>query len=159
MNTTPRPTPGSPVTLREITRDNLVPVMKLAVHEYQQPYVLPNMASIAQAKYTDPDRVWFRAVYADQTPVGFVMLGINEPKQRYSLWRFMIDVRYQSMGFGRRALDLTVDHVRTRPGATALMTSVVETPPPGPRPFYEQYGFVATGEYDEDGEAYLRLAL
>ena len=36
----------------------------------------------------------------------------------YFLWRFMIDARYQSLGFGRQALELVIDHVRTRPSAT-----------------------------------------
>jgi diamine N-acetyltransferase len=69
----------------------------------------------------------------------------------------MIDARYQGHGYGRRALELLVEYVKTRPGAKALMTSCV----PGdgsPCPFYERLGFVPTGEVDE-GEIVLRLSL
>ena len=69
----------------------------------------------------------------------------------------MIDERFQGKGVGRRALELVIDHVRTRPGATALLTSIV----PGdgsPGPFYEKMGFAYTGE-EEDGELVMRLNL
>ena len=69
----------------------------------------------------------------------------------------MIDGRYQGMGFGRQALELFIDHVRSRPGATELLTSYV----PGdgsPAPFYAGLGFVETGKVD-DGENVIRLPL
>ena len=69
----------------------------------------------------------------------------------------MIDSRYQGMGFGARAIALLVDHVKTRPGATELQTSVVQAEG-GPQPFYESLGFELTGEYEE-GEALMRLRL
>ena len=69
----------------------------------------------------------------------------------------LIDARYQRMGYGRRAIGLLVEHVRTRPGASELLTSVVPGEG-GPQPFYEGLGFAPTGEFDE-GEAMLRLPL
>ena len=56
---------------------------------------------------------------------------------------------YQRMGFGLQAVRLPIDYVRTRPAATALLTSYV----PGegnPSPFYARLGFVETGEVDDD---------
>ncbi len=40
------------------------------------------------------------------------------------LWRFMIDARYQSLGFGAQALRLLVDHARAVPGAKAMLLSL-----------------------------------
>jgi diamine N-acetyltransferase len=63
--------------------------------------------------------------------VGFVMLADDVPpndptiRWRYYLWRMRIDERYQRRGYGRSALDRVVEHLRTRPGADALMTSIV----------------------------------
>ena len=100
---------------------------------------------------------WFRAIYAGETPVGFLMLYDNPEKPVYFIWRLMIDARYQENGFGRRAVELLIEHVRSRPGAVELLVSHV--PSPGnPGKFYEKMGFVYTGEED-DGEMIMRLEL
>lgn len=150
------PERGANVTLREVTRDTVREICNLRAGPGQQGFVAPNAISIAQA-YFDRERAWFRAVFADETPVGFVMLSDDPEKPEYFLWRFMIDARYQRNGFGSRAIEILVDHVRTRPSAISLFTSVV----PGdgtPGPFYEGLGFVYTGEKDE-GELVMRLDL
>lgn len=143
------------VTLREVTQDTVRAICNLQVAEDQRGYVAPNAVSIAQA-YFEPC-AWFRAVYADDDPVGFVMLHDEPEKQEYYLWRFMIDAGHQGRGFGKRALDLVVDYVRERPGAGALLSSFVPGDA-GPGGFYLRYGFVETGEVDE-GEVVIRLDL
>lgn len=153
---TQEPGPSAVVTLREVTAETVRAICRLSVSPHQQGFVAPNSISIAEA-YFARQRAWFRAVYADETPVGFVMLSDEPEKHEYYLWRFMIDARYQRHGFGRQAIELLIDHVRTRPGATMLLTSCV----PGegtPMPFYAKLGFVETGEED-DGERVMRLDL
>lgn len=145
----------SQVTLREITADTVRAICNLKVSESQQQFVAPNAVSIAQAYFAKS--AWFRAIYAGDTPVGFAMIDDHPDKPEYFLWRFMIDERYQRMGFGRKAIELLIAHVRTRPNATEFMTSVVQAEG-GPQPFYEKQGFVLTGDYD-DGEAVMRLVL
>ncbi len=115
----------------------------------------PNAVSIAQAHF-EP-KAWFRAVYAGEEPVGFVMLYEDPEKPAYHLWRLMIAGEHQRHGYGRAALGLVIERVRSLPGARELLASCV----PGegsPRPFYEGLGFAATGEVDE-GEEVLRLLL
>lgn len=149
------PTRESVVTLREVTAETVRAICNLSVQESQRHFVAPNAVSIAEAYFAD--HAWFRAIYADETPVGFVMLADQPDKPEYYLWRFMIDGRYQSLGFGKRAMEIVIGHVRSRPGARELLTSVV----PGegtPQPFYERLGFRATGDW-EDGEAVLKLDL
>ncbi len=144
------------VTFREVTKETLREILLLKVSPEQEDFVAPNEISIAEA-YFSPDVAWFRAIYHGETPVGFVMLEADEAKPRYYLWRFMIDARYQRTGVGRRALELLFEHVRARPGAKELWTSIV----PGegsPGPFYERLGFVYTGEEDE-GELVMRRGL
>ncbi|HKQ57500.1 MAG TPA: GNAT family N-acetyltransferase [Candidatus Eisenbacteria bacterium] len=154
---TPEP-PGrdAEVTLREIAKDTVREIVHLEVTPAQRRFVARNGMSIAEAHFS-PGTAWFRGVYAGGTPVGFVMLEDEPDKPAYFLWRFMIDARYQGLGFGRRALELVIAHVRTRPGATLLETSCV----PGdgsPCPFYERMGFVYTGVEDQ-GERVMRLVL
>jgi diamine N-acetyltransferase len=141
------------LALREVTKDNLREVLRLKVAPEQERFVASNAVSIAQA-YFDRDTAWFRAIYDGETPVGFVMLDDQPAKPSYTLWRFMIDARYQRRGYGRGALELVFAHVKTRPGASELFTSCVDAPG-GPGPFYEGLGFTYTGELDE-GERVMR---
>ncbi len=145
----------SQISLREVTEDSVREICALAVAEDQSQFVAANGTSIAQAHFSD--KAWFRAIYADEIPVGFVMLEDNPSKPEYYLWRFMIDQRYQGNQYGKRALELVIDHVKTRPHAVELLTSVVQASG-GPQQFYEKQGFRLTGEY-EDGEAMMSLDL
>jgi diamine N-acetyltransferase len=144
-----------PVTLREITAETVRSVCALEVTPEQRGFVARNAESIAQAHF-EP-KAWFRAVYAGETPVGFVMLYDDPGAEEYFLWRFMIAAEHQGKGYGRRALDALVEHVRSRPGARELKSSFVPGDD-GPGEFYRRYGFVETGEVD-DGERVIRLDL
>ena len=76
------------------------------------------------------------------------------------LWRLMIDQRFQSKGFGRRALDLVCDHAPRRGSARKLISSCVAGPD-GPERFYLRYGFRPTGVLrngGRDAEIVLPLA-
>ena len=138
------PTRQSMISLRPVTADTVRVIIKLEVTEEQKHFVAANAVSIAQA-YFEP-KAWFRAIYADDTPVGFLMLYDNPDEPLYFLWRFMIDARYQKMGFGTRAMDLLIAHVRSRPGARE-MTLSCHPGDEGPEPFYRQYGFTRTGNW------------
>ena len=149
------PARDAEVTLREITEETLYPVLKLDVTPAQKSFVAPNSVSLAEAGiHAD---AWARAIYAGDTPVGFLMLSDQPAKPLYYLWRFMVDARYQRLGFGRKAMELLIEHVKGRPSASELKLSFVEAAG-GPGPFYESLGFRKTGEY-HDGEAIMILPL
>lgn len=137
---------GASITLREITGDNVRAVTRLSVAPHQRAFVAPNAISLAQ--YAFATNAWTRAIYADDTPVGYVLLADEEGEDyRYFLWRFMIDRKYQGMGFGKAAMGLIIEHVRSRPGADGLATSYVPLAG-GPGEFYHRLGFVDTGQED-----------
>jgi diamine N-acetyltransferase len=148
-------TTDSAVSLRPISEENVVAIIKLDVAENQKDLVAPNSVSIAQAAHTA--NRWERAIYADNEPVGYVLLSENRTKPRYYLWRYMIDHRYQGMGFGRRAMEMVIDYVRTLPDATEMYLTYVPVQH-GPREFYAGLGFVDTG-VEHDGELEMRLEL
>ncbi len=154
-NEVKQPTMDSNVSLREVTKENLHSVLKLKVRPEQENFVASNAVSIAEAHFEE--KAWYRVIYADETPVGFVMLYDDAQAGEYFLWRFMIDAHYQGLHFGERAIQLLIDYVRTRPEATELLLSYV--PDEGnPQPFYIRVGFVDTGEVS-DGENVMRLVL
>ena len=138
-------TPKSKVSLREITKETVREICNLKVTEVQNSFVAPNAVSISQAHF-EP-KAWFRAIYADDEPVGFVMLYEDLEKPEFYLWRYMIDARYQKMGFGQQAMKLLIEYVRTHPNATELLVSYVPEDG-GPGPFYHKLGFEPTGEME-----------
>ncbi len=129
--------------------------------EPQRSFVATNAKSIAEAHF-HPE-AWFRAIYANDEPVGFLMLHDESlhptPRQRglYYLWRLMVAEAHQGKGHGLQAIELLIDHVRTRPDAAELLTTCI----PGkgsPEPFYIKAGFQPTGKL-HDGEVELRRGL
>jgi len=144
------------VSLREVTGKTVIAITRLAVDKSQDGFVAPNAISFAQALFAP--EAWYRAIYLDDTPVGFVMLERHPERHEYGLWRFMIAAPYQRSGYGRRALELVVEDLRASdPAATELVTSWVPGEG-GPEPFYLKFGFVPTGEVEE-GELVGRLRL
>jgi len=139
------PGPEAEVGLREITGETVREICNLSntLTPPRKYMVAPNAVSIAQAHFSP--NAWFRAIYADDTPVGFLMLYDDTQEQEYFLWRLMIAGPYHGKGFGRRAIDLLVDYVRTRPGATVLETSCGQGPG-SPEGFYRKLGFVRNGK-------------
>ncbi|KAL6850771.1 hypothetical protein ACO1O0_007897 [Amphichorda felina] len=108
--TSPNITKASTVTLRVIDKDNWRAVASLTMLEGQEGNVSPNVSSLCESHYSED--AWVRAIYADETPVGFLMMSIWDPEEWYSIWRFMIDHRYQRLGFGRTAVRLAIEHIR-----------------------------------------------
>lgn len=146
-------------TVREICRlsDTLAPA--------QRRMVADNAVSIAQAHFCE--QAWFRAIYAGDTPVGFLMLheapaeaapdgaapdgvdvGAIAPPPEVFLWRFMIAGPHQGKGYGRQALTLLVEQLKAR-GIHELGASC-GTGEASPEPFYRRLGFERTGEMHGD---------
>ena len=148
-------TKDSVVSLQEVTADTVRAICRLDVRPDQQNLVATNAQSISQAYFSE--HAWFRALYADAIPVGFVMLHEEPDKAEYFLWRLMIGAQFQRMGLGSKAMALVIEHVKTRPGASEFITSVVQEDDSA-QGFYERLGFKPTGEID-DGEVVLKLLL
>jgi RimJ/RimL family protein N-acetyltransferase len=151
------------VTLREITEASLEPVLAVRVAPTQERFVGTVARALEEARESPEGKPWYRAVHADEEPVGFVMLSWNvtpDPPRiigPWFLWKILIDERHQGRGYGREAVRLVADIV-TAHGAAELLTSCLPGDD-GPEPFYRHLGFEPTGEYDEKGEVILALPL
>ena len=132
------------VSLREITAKTVGKVCALSatLTPPRSNFVAANAFSIAQAHFDE--HAWFRAVYADETPVGFIMISDKPDIPRYFLWRFMIAGDHHGKGFGRRAVELLVEHVKRRPEATELLVSCGQGEG-SPEGFYQKIGFKHDG--------------
>jgi len=148
------------VSLRPLTESNRDAVEALRVSPSQARFVSGVAESLREAAEHPDARALCWGVYAEETPVGFVMIADEVAGPDYIpqfLWKLLIDERHQRQGFGTATLDLIVEYFRGRPGVKVLTTSAGQGDGT-PITFYERYGFERTGEVS-DGEVLLRLTL
>ncbi|MCP4123494.1 MAG: GNAT family N-acetyltransferase [Bacteroidetes bacterium] len=144
------------ISLREVNKDNIIKILNLKVYEEQQDQVATNAISIAQGSVHE--EAWYRGIYADDVPVGFVMLSLNTIKKEYWIWRYMIDKEHQGKGYGKAALEQVVDFMRTQPDIKEIKLSYVPKEKGASDKFYANCGFIDTGE-KEEGEIIMKRTL
>lgn len=164
-DTQPAMSKDSTITLREITEDNWRTVANLRILPEQEGNLASIPMSMVEAHYSED--AWMRAIYADETIVGFLMMALWPPTEGYYIWRFVIDKRFQGLGFGRIVVQMAIQHVKdTYPQAKRV--GVNSTPKEGdlkknvkaehsPYQFYFKLGFRQTAEPDEDGEVLMEI--
>jgi diamine N-acetyltransferase len=148
------------VSLEPITQSNRDALDALRVSQAQRRFVSGVSESLRQAAEHPGARAIPWGVYADETPVGFVMIADEVDGPPYIaqyVWKLLIDERHQRKGYGTATLDLIVEYFRGRPGVEVIWTSAGQGEG-SPIPFYERYGFEQTGEI-QDGEVKLRLSI
>ena len=136
------------IQLKPITRENLENVLALRVSTEQLRYVSPTAHSLAQA-YVYRETAFPFAVYADETLVGFIMFGYYEARRQYTLWKFLIDQRYQGQGYGKAALMQGIAYMKETFSAKELYTGV-SLGNAVAKQLYRSVGFSETGLV-EDG--------
>lgn len=140
------------IELREVddaVREELI--REVVVPEDQQRFVSTVEGSLAEAAEAPEANPWYRGVYDDGKPVGFVMIAWDvdagdELIGPWFLWKLAIDRDHQRRGYGQAVVDAIVEIVRAN-GGTELYTSYVDAPG-GPGPFYARLGFVPAGDHD-----------
>ena len=112
--------------LRKVDSGNVWQILALQVQESQRNFVATNTESIVEAycAISSGGVALPFGIYDGQTPVGFLMIGYgcldweDAPKVAegsYSIWRLMIDARFQGRGLGRKAVQTALSYIRTWP--------------------------------------------
>ncbi len=145
------------ISLRDINKQNWRTIARLSdqLSEEQRKFVAHNAISMLDYHY-DQDTLGQKAIYIDDTPVGYVLYGIDE--QDATTWwiiRLMIAPAYQGRGVGRSAMQQIIAMLRLMPNCRAIDISFVPANK-GAKHLYEQLGFKDTGKV-EDGEIVFRL--
>ena len=157
--------------LKKITGRNIWDILKLSVYDAQQDFVASNDLSIIEAytAITGNGYAFPFGIYEEDTPVGFLMIGFdtdeywdNAPsiaKGNYNLWRLMIDKNHQKKGYGREAVKLALNFIKTFPcGEAEYCWLSYEPENEVASRLYRSFGFVETGEMDgEELIAILKL--
>ncbi len=156
------------IHLEKITPENYWDIVCLKVSRAQKAFVASNRDSIVEAYAAlESDCTAFPfGIFNGEKPVGFLMIGFNEAalyefddeieapeayKNNYTIWRFMIDKRYQKRGYGREALKLAIDFVRTYPCGKADYCAISWEPENEvAAKLYHSFGFEDNGELDGD---------
>ena len=149
--------------LKKINRNNVEEILKLEVFDNQKNFVATNNSSIIEAyiAITENNHVFTFGIYKDDTPVGFLMIGydVNSDdedspmiaKGNYNIWRLMIDKKFQGKGFGKKAMDLALEFIKTFPcGIAKYCWLSYESDNDVTRQLYKSVGFIETEE--KDGE-------
>lgn len=147
--------------LERITGGNVWDILKLHVSESQESFVAGNDISIieAYAAITGNGHAFPFGIYKDDTPVGFLMVGFGADdywedapqiaQGNYNLWRLMIDRHYQKKGYGREAIRLALEFIKTFPcGKAEFCWLSYEPENEAARQLYHSFGFRETGEMD-----------
>lgn len=146
------------ISLQDITKDNWLDVIRLSVSEEQQKFIASNVVSLAQL-YTLADFT-AKAIYSDETLVGFAMYGIDEDDSEYWIYRFMIDQNFQGKRYGYEAMKAVIEDIRLkkRDNHTRITLSY-EPANLGAKKFYERVGFVEVDGLLISDEQVARYAL
>ena len=140
-----------PVTLRPITQENFNAVIQLKVRDDQAGFVASNAYSLAEAG-TFPGRTPL-AVYAGETPVGFVMYCDWTKRGEYWIFRLMVAADQQGKGYGREAMRLLIERMREEFHCRSIFISF-EPDNAAAEGLYRSLGFLPTGEMVENETVY-----
>ena len=157
------------VRLEKLSWDNVDAIIRLHVSKEQRGFVASNKDSLVDAcvrMTAEGKQVFPFGIYKDKKPIGFIMIAYDvgeddgqEPsaewflRNSYFIWRFMIDQRYQGNGYGREAIQLALDFVRTWPAGKAEYCWLSYEPTnEAARNLYLSFGFEEHPEHYEEGE-------
>ena len=136
------------VPVNETNRDD---VIRLKVTEAQSEYISTNKRSLeAAGENAEVARPF--VIYSDGIAVGFTMFAFEpdyeDPDDRYWLWRFMIDEKYQGCGYGKEALKRIIAYFKEN-GATNIRLSTKESNVAAIH-LYQSFGFTPNGEMNDE---------
>lgn len=157
--------------IEKINGKNVWNILKLSVSEEQKSFVAKNDISIIEAytAITGGGHAFPFGIYDDDMPVGFFMIGYDVDEdwedapeiayRNYNLWRLMIDKKHQHQGYGKEAVKLALDFIRTKPCGDAEYCWLSYEPDNEiARKLYSSFGFIETGDLDgEECIAVLKL--
>ena len=138
------------IRLTEVTEDNWFDVTSLSVKEDQKKYLAPAVDILARGYVYRNCNGRVFVIENEEAVVGVALVRefTNEPLG-YDLQQFMIDQRYQGIGYGSAALGLILDELR-KEGHYDYAEVCVKKEDAAAIHLYEKHGFTDSGYVDED---------
>ncbi|MFS0775003.1 GNAT family protein [Neobacillus sp. 3P2-tot-E-2] len=116
------------ITLNEVTKQNWLDIVRLSSAEDQRNKVFEktiasNCLSLAQASIEENWTV--KAIYQNDTPIGFTMYGYSEELAGYEICRIMIDYKFHGNGYGKQALLLIIKEMVNQFNCNEIFITIV----------------------------------
>jgi len=142
--------------LKPITKDNWIDAISLRVREDQVKFVASNAVSLAQLNFLDDFHA--KGIYADDEMVGFTLFGIDDEDHEYWMYRMMIDHKHQGKGYGKQAVQLVIEDIRSmKEERHQLINLSYEPENEVAKRLYGQLGFNEVEGFLVDGEQVARF--
>ena len=160
------------VHLEELNKYNVWDVIELTVKKEQESFIAGNEWSLVHAYVGNKTEgaVYPFGIFDDDKAVGFLMIAYdygevcNDPdapeisQKNYFLWRLMIDEDEQGKGYGKKAVELALEFVKTFPhGKADYCWLCYDKNNEVARKLYLSMGFQEIGEQDDDINAVIKL--
>ena len=141
------------ITFREINKSNYMDCVCLKVRDDQSGFVADNARSLVEARFEEG--LYTRAVYSNDTMVGFVLFDYDSEIPGWCMNRFMIGAQYQGQGLGKEAVLRFLEFMKAEMKVGELYLHV-EMENTAAYALYEKLGFRIVGEieYTFDGTTY-----
>ena len=139
-----------------VTKENRSEALTLAVGIGQEHYIETVEECLDEA---DKNSEWEPVcIYDNDTMIGFAMYGNITLKEGNQVWfdRFLIDHRYQHMGYGRKSVELIIDQLHKEFPGMDIRLSVYEDNEVAIS-LYKSFKFEFNEERDVNGEAVMIL--
>ena len=160
------------VHLEELNKYNVWDFIELTVKKEQESFIAGNEWSLVHAYVGNKTEgaVYPFGIFDDDKAVGFLMIAYdygevcNDPdapeisQKNYFLWRLMIDEEEQGKGYGKKAVKLALEFVKTFPhGKADYCWLCYDKNNEVARKLYLSMGFQEIGEQDDDINAVIKL--
>ena len=160
------------VHLEELNKYNVWDVIELTIKKEQESFIAGNEWSLVHAYVGNKTEgaVYPFGIFDDDKAVGFLMIAYdygevcNDPdapeisQKNYFLWRLMIDGEEQGKGYGKKAVKLALEFVKTFPhGKADYCWLCYDKNNEVARKLYLSMGFQEIGEQDDDINAVIKL--
>ncbi len=138
------------IRLIDITEDNWMEVASLSVKDSQKDFLAPAVGILARGYVYRNCNGRVYAIENDGVIVGAALVReFTEEPLGYDLQQFMIDQRYQGMGYGSQALQFILDELR-KEGHYDHVEVCVKKDDDAAIKLYEKHGFTDSGYTDPD---------
>lgn len=134
------------IALKNIDQHNWEESINLRPSEEQSKFIASNLYSIAEVQFLQG--VVALAIYEDEQMIGFTMYGLDADDGNYWIYRFMIDEKHQSRGYGKQALLLLMEELRSREDRTEVVFISYNPENERAKHLYASIGFVEQGLAD-----------
>lgn len=143
------------IRLEPINKKNLDAAINISVTTEQKLIIADVVYSLAQC-YVFSDILEPFLILNHDDPVGFILFHIDLEESDYHFSRIMIDQHHQGKGYGKKAMILGIEYLKSK-GAKKIELSHLRNNP-HPSKLYQSLGFCYTGIID-DGEVMMELLL